>query len=52
MAITRVWRGWTLPEHADDYERFLLEELFPSMRDISAEVLRRAEEAEDRATRG
>lgn len=50
MAITRLWRGWTLPENADDYERFLLEELFPSMRDIpgfiGADVLRRAEEAE------
>ena len=50
MAIPRLWRGWTLPENADDYERFLLEELFPSMRGISgfigADVLRRAEGAE------
>jgi antibiotic biosynthesis monooxygenase (ABM) superfamily enzyme len=45
MAITRLWRGWTTSEAADDYERFLLEELFPSMRRIpgfvGAEVLRR-----------
>jgi antibiotic biosynthesis monooxygenase len=43
--ITRMWRGWTARENADAYERFLLEELFPSMRDIPgfvrAEVLRR-----------
>jgi antibiotic biosynthesis monooxygenase (ABM) superfamily enzyme len=43
--ITRMWRGWTTPAAADDYERFLLEELFPSMRHIdgfrSADVLRR-----------
>jgi heme-degrading monooxygenase HmoA len=43
--ITRMWRGWTRPENADAYERFLLEELFPAMRDIAgfvrAEVLRR-----------
>jgi antibiotic biosynthesis monooxygenase (ABM) superfamily enzyme len=41
--ITRVWRGWTAPENADAYQRFLLEELFPGMRDIpgfrGAEVL-------------
>jgi hypothetical protein len=45
MTITRVWRGWTTPAGAEDYERFLLDELFPSMRSISgflgAEVLRR-----------
>jgi antibiotic biosynthesis monooxygenase (ABM) superfamily enzyme len=43
--ITRLWRGWTSPEHADGYEKFLLEELFPSMRTIpgflGADVLRR-----------
>jgi antibiotic biosynthesis monooxygenase (ABM) superfamily enzyme len=43
--ITRLWRGWTLPENADAYERFLLSELFPSMRNIpgfrNADVLRR-----------
>jgi len=43
--ITRVWRGWTAAEQADAYERFLLGDLFPSMRTIpgfrGAEVLRR-----------
>jgi antibiotic biosynthesis monooxygenase (ABM) superfamily enzyme len=45
--ITRMWRGWTTSENADAYERFLLEELFPSMRNIigfdGAVVLRRVE---------
>jgi hypothetical protein len=48
--ITRLWRGWTSTENADAYERFLLDELFPSMRDIDgfegADVLRRAEHGE------
>jgi antibiotic biosynthesis monooxygenase (ABM) superfamily enzyme len=43
--ITRVWRGWTQAANADAYERFLLSELFPSMRAIpgflGADVLRR-----------
>jgi antibiotic biosynthesis monooxygenase (ABM) superfamily enzyme len=43
--ITRLWRGWTAPEDADAYERFLLDELFPSMGAIrgflGADVLRR-----------
>jgi hypothetical protein len=43
--ITRLWRGWTAASDADDYERFLLHELFPAMRSIpdftGAEVLRR-----------
>jgi hypothetical protein len=30
--ITRLWRGWTRTADADAYERFLLDELFPSMR--------------------
>ena len=42
-----MWRGWTRPENADAYERFLLEELFPAMREISgfvdADVLRRSD---------
>jgi antibiotic biosynthesis monooxygenase (ABM) superfamily enzyme len=50
MAITRLWRGWTKPDHADSYERFLLDELFPSMREIAgfidADVLRRFDGAE------
>lgn len=46
-AITRMWRGWTRAEEADDYERFLIDELFPSMRSIpgfiAADVLRSAD---------
>jgi heme-degrading monooxygenase HmoA len=42
-----MWRGWTTSDNADTYERFLMEELFPSMRQISgfdgAVVLRRVE---------
>jgi heme-degrading monooxygenase HmoA len=45
MTITRVWRGWTSKSAADDYQRFLLTQLFPSMCSISgflgADVLRR-----------
>jgi antibiotic biosynthesis monooxygenase (ABM) superfamily enzyme len=45
MAITRMWRGWTDAAAADDYEQFLLDELFPSLRAIpgflGADVLRR-----------
>lgn len=45
--ITRLWRGWTTSGNADAYERFLLEELFPSLRAIAgfrgADVLRRVE---------
>jgi antibiotic biosynthesis monooxygenase (ABM) superfamily enzyme len=48
--ITRVWRGWTSEAAADDYERFLLDELFPSMRHIAgfrgADVLRRPDGGE------
>ena len=48
--ITRMWRGWTSEAAADDYERFLLEELFPSMRQIEgfrgADVLRRPDGGE------
>jgi antibiotic biosynthesis monooxygenase (ABM) superfamily enzyme len=48
--ITRLWRGWTVTENADAYERFLLAALFPAMRHIDgfegADVLRRAEEDE------
>ena len=42
-----MWRGWTRVADADEYERFLLEHLFPSMRDIvgflGADVLRRVD---------
>jgi heme-degrading monooxygenase HmoA len=48
--ITRLWRGWTATENADAYERFLLTELFPQMREITgfrgADVLRCAEDGE------
>ena len=47
--ITRLWRGWTTTQNADAYERFLLSELFPSMRSIpgfrGADILRRHESA-------
>jgi antibiotic biosynthesis monooxygenase (ABM) superfamily enzyme len=40
-----MWRGWTSAEHADEYERFLLGSLFPSLGSIAgfrgADVLRR-----------
>ena len=49
--ITRLWRGWTRPADAGAYERFLLDELFPSMRAISgflgADVLRRPDGDEE-----
>ena len=48
--ITRLWRGWTTVDNADAYERFLLGDLFPSMREIpgfrGADVLRRLEHDE------
>jgi heme-degrading monooxygenase HmoA len=49
--ITRMWRGWTAPHNADSYERFLLDELLPSMRTIpgflGADVLHRNEDEEE-----
>jgi antibiotic biosynthesis monooxygenase (ABM) superfamily enzyme len=43
--FTRLWHGWTTAEKADAYQRFLFEELFPSMRELpgfrGAEVLSR-----------
>jgi antibiotic biosynthesis monooxygenase (ABM) superfamily enzyme len=48
--ITRMWRGWTASEDADAYAAFLLEELFPAMRQIDgfrgADVLRRVDGGE------
>ncbi len=48
--ITRLWRGWTAADKADAYERFLLDDLFPSMRGIpgfaGANLLRRREGSE------
>src|SRR5918999_1239332 len=49
--ITRLWRGWTTVDNADAYERFLLGDLFPSMRESpgfrGADNLRRLEHDED-----
>jgi antibiotic biosynthesis monooxygenase (ABM) superfamily enzyme len=48
--ITRLWRGWTTVDNADAYERFLLGDLFPSMREFpgfrGADILRRLEHDE------
>jgi antibiotic biosynthesis monooxygenase (ABM) superfamily enzyme len=45
-----MWRGWTSAEDAEAYERFLLEKLFPSLRDVpgfrGADVLRRPDGGE------
>jgi heme-degrading monooxygenase HmoA len=32
--IARVWRGWTLPEHADAYENMLRQTVLPALRKI------------------
>jgi heme-degrading monooxygenase HmoA len=29
--IARLWRGWTSPEQADEYERLLWTEIFPGI---------------------
>ena len=43
--IARLWRGWTSRENADAYERFLREQMFPSMQSVpgfrGVELLRR-----------
>ena len=48
--VTRMWRGWTTEAAADDYERFLLDELFPTLRPIrgflGADVMRRPDAGE------
>ena len=45
-----MWRGWTAPSAGDDYEHFLLDELFPSMLQIQgfrgADLLRRPDGGE------
>jgi heme-degrading monooxygenase HmoA len=45
--IARLWRGWTSRENADAYERFLREQMFPSMQRVSGfrgvELLRRVD---------
>ena len=49
--ITRMWRGWTSPSDADDYERFLRTELFPEVAKLpgflGARILRRRVEGEE-----
>jgi heme-degrading monooxygenase HmoA len=43
--IARLWRGWTSRENAEPYERFLREQMFPSMHRVpgflGVELLRR-----------
>jgi len=29
--IVRIWRGWTTPSNADQYERVLMEQVIPSI---------------------
>lgn len=29
--IARIWHGWTAPGRADEYERLLLDEIFPGI---------------------
>jgi antibiotic biosynthesis monooxygenase (ABM) superfamily enzyme len=45
--IARLWRGWTSRENADAYERFLREQMFPSMQRVpgfrGVELLRRVD---------
>lgn len=48
--LTRLWRGWAATENADAYERFLVRELLPSMRQVpgfrGGDVLRRLDNEE------
>jgi len=48
--IARVWHGWTSGDDADAYERFLREQMFPSIHRVpgfvGAELLRRDDGAE------
>jgi heme-degrading monooxygenase HmoA len=50
--IQRIWRGWTRPAQADDYQRLLLNEIFPAIaaRDIQGyrgiQLLRREADGE------
>jgi antibiotic biosynthesis monooxygenase (ABM) superfamily enzyme len=43
--IARLWHGWTSHDNAEAYERFLREQMFPSMERVpgclGAELLRR-----------
>jgi hypothetical protein len=53
--ITRLWHGWTTTDNADADERYLLDDLLPSMRAIPgfrrADVLRRVEHPEVASSR-
>jgi hypothetical protein len=48
--ITRVWRGWTSQANAEDYQHFLLDELFPGFRALTGllgvDLLRRSDGTE------
>jgi heme-degrading monooxygenase HmoA len=46
MMVARVWRGYTTPEHADEYQSMLIPEVLPGIAGIKgylgSYVLRRA----------
>ncbi len=48
--IARLWKGWTTPENADAYERFVQGEILPQIRQINgchgAYVMRHEHETE------
>ena len=48
--ISRMWHGWTKPEHADAYEAMLRSEILPGIRRVpgfrGAMLLRRTDGAE------
>ena len=48
--IARLWRGWASRENAEAYERFLREQMFPSMQRVpgfrGVELLRRDADGE------
>lgn len=41
--IARVWRGWTAPSDADQYERLLRTEIIPGIADQSSDGFEGAE---------
>ena len=51
--ILRFWRGWTRPEHADDYATLLSDVIFPEILSrgidglIDVQMMRRDETGED-----
>lgn len=38
--IIRIWHGWTAPEDADEYERLIEEEIYPSIADKTGDGYR------------